>query len=51
MEYLHLGDISKCYNEPLSEPEVKDVGKQLLEGLKTMHEMDITHRDIKPQVS
>jgi len=51
MEYLHLGDLYKCYKEPLSEPEVKDVAKQLLEGLKKMHGMGITHRDIKPQVS
>lgn len=51
MEYLHLGDIGACYEDPLSEPEVKDVGKQLLEGLEKMHKMRITHRDIKPKVS
>jgi serine/threonine protein kinase len=51
MEYLPLGDISTCYEDPLPETEVKVVGLQLLEGLEKMHKLGITHRDIKPQVS
>ena len=51
MEYLPLGDISTCYDDPIPESQVKVVAAQLLEGLVKMHEMGITHRDIKPQVS
>jgi serine/threonine protein kinase len=35
---------------PFREPEVKGIAMQLLEGLKTMHEENFTHRDLKPQV-
>jgi serine/threonine protein kinase len=51
MEYLPLGDISQCFKKRLPEWEVKDVSKQLLDGLKKMHEVNIAHRDIKPAVS
>lgn len=45
MEYLPLGDLDKCYNEPLLEFQVATVASQLLEGLAKMHEMGFAHRD------
>lgn len=50
MEYLRHGDLQKHMNEPMAETQVKIITIQLLEGLKTMHELYFTHRDLKPQV-
>ena len=50
MEYFPFGDLSKCFQNPLAEDLVCKIGEQLLEGLTRMHELGITHRDLKPQV-
>ena len=50
MEYCPLGDISHCFETPVSEVMARDMCEQLLEGLGKLHEMGITHRDVKPQV-
>ncbi|KAL8784511.1 MAG: hypothetical protein Q9195_009021 [Heterodermia aff. obscurata] len=49
MEYFPFGDLSTCFHNPLAEGLVKKIGEQLLEGLARMHELGITHRDLKPQ--
>jgi serine/threonine protein kinase len=42
---------SPAYSSPpLSEEEVKDISRQILEGLKIMHGEGFAHRDLKPQV-
>jgi serine/threonine protein kinase len=50
MEYCHLGDISQCYPNPLPETVTRCICEQLLEALAILHELGITHRDVKPQV-
>lgn len=51
MEYFPFGDLSTCFRNPLAEDLVKRIAQQLLEGLTRMHELGITHRDLKPQVN
>jgi serine/threonine protein kinase len=60
MEYMPLGDLEHNVQQiekypahsspPLSEEEVKDISRQILEGLKIMHGEGFAHRDLKPQV-
>ena len=50
IEYCPLGDVSQCFQDPVCEIMARDMCGQLLEGLGKLHEMKITHRDIKPQV-
>lgn len=49
MEYCPLGDITQCFQDPLSEVDARNIGSQVLEGLTKLHEIRIIHRDIKPQ--
>lgn len=50
MEYCRLGDVSQCYPNPLPEAATRSICEQLLEALAILHELGITHRDVKPQV-
>lgn len=59
MEYMPLGDLEHNLQEienspthtgpPLSEEEVQEITRQILEGLKIMHAEGFAHRDLKPQ--
>jgi serine/threonine protein kinase len=52
MEFFPFGTLNVWINGvTLREPEAKLIARQLVEGLKIMHEEGFTHRDLKPQVS
>ncbi|PUU79621.1 kinase-like domain-containing protein [Tuber borchii] len=48
MEYFKEGDLSRHTSTPLPQETVQDISKQILEGLKVMHQHGIAHRDLKP---
>ncbi|CUS11449.1 unnamed protein product, partial [Tuber aestivum] len=48
MEYLGEGDLTKHISTPLLQETVQTISKQMLEGLKVMHQQGIAHRDLKP---
>ena len=50
MEYFKEGDISKHIGGSLPQETVQNISKQILEGLKVMHQHGIAHRDLKPAV-
>ena len=50
MEYLPEGDLTKHIGSPLPQATVQTISKQILDGLKVMHQMGIAHRDLKPAV-
>jgi len=50
MEYFDEGDLTKHIGTPLPQETVRNISKQILEGLKVMHQHGITHRDLKPAV-
>ena len=49
MEYFKHGDLQRHMDTKMHEIQVKMVIAQVLEGLKTMHQLGFTHRDLKPQ--
>ena len=50
MEYFKEGDLSKHTGRPLPQETVQNISKQILEGLKVIHQHGIAHRDLKPSV-
>jgi serine/threonine protein kinase len=48
MEYCDSGDLSKILGRPVKEHYVKHYMKQILNGIKYLHDQDIIHCDIKP---
>ena len=50
MEFIPGGDLGKLINEvgPLPEAETRTIAKQLLDAIGYLHNMNITHRDVKP---
>jgi serine/threonine protein kinase len=51
MEYMEFGDLESYIDVQWTEGDIKVVARQLLEGLKVMHDDGILHRDLKPAVS
>lgn len=51
MEYFQLGDLRSCISGPLPENEAQVITAQVTEGVKFMHEKNLVHRDLKPEVS
>ncbi|KAF8252568.1 kinase-like protein [Wilcoxina mikolae CBS 423.85] len=49
MEYMEFGDLGSYIKNKWTEEDTKVVARQLLEGLKVMHEDGILHRDLKPE--
>ncbi|KAI9594462.1 kinase-like domain-containing protein [Syncephalis fuscata] len=50
IQYAPGGDLRRYLKSyaPLSELEAKDIFRQILEGIKFLHDKNIIHRDIKP---
>jgi serine/threonine protein kinase len=53
MNYFPHGDLQTYIQDrpPLAEPDAQTIISQVSRGLSIMHNGDIVHRDIKPQVS
>ena len=53
VEYFPLGDLRRSMraSPPFPEPEAAEVVRQLIEGVRFMHESGFAHRDLKPGVS
>jgi len=43
------GDLTKLFEEQLSEPQKIDIMKQILKGMADLHKAGYVHRDIKPE--
>lgn len=52
MEYAAHGDLAHYLDHHVEKAlvEVKDITRQILNGLVIMHQREICHRDLKPQV-
>ncbi|KAG0640820.1 kinase-like domain-containing protein [Tuber brumale] len=48
MEYLEGGDLTKYIGKPLPQDTVRNISKQILEGLEVMHQEGMAHRNLKP---
>lgn len=53
MEYIEHGDLGEYIRDhgATAEEEAKQIATQILKGLVVLHEREICHRDLKPQVS
>lgn len=50
MELVKAGTLHKLINlNPLDEEECSCIMKQIFEGLQYIHQLDMVHRDLKPQ--
>lgn len=50
MEYIEHGHLGKYIAEYQKKVDTKEITSQILEGLVVLHEREICHRDLKPQV-
>lgn len=50
MEYIEYGHLGKYISE-FQKSDTKEITSQILERLVVLHEREICHRDLKPQVS
>lgn len=52
MEYIAHGDLSQYINDysVKARSEAQEITSQILEGLVVLHQREICHRDLKPQV-
>lgn len=53
MEYVEHGDLGQYLrtNGPEAKKHARSITKQLAQGIAILHEKNICHRDLKPQVS
>lgn len=49
IEYGNLGEYMDTYGD-LAKEHTREIASQILEGLVVLHEREICHRDLKPQV-
>lgn len=49
MEYIQGGLLKKLFKKPLVESEVNLIVKNILEGLRFIHDRGFMHRDLKPE--
>lgn len=52
MEYIEHGDLSQYLKAPgpRSANNIREITRQLLEGLAILQDLKISHRDLKPKV-
>lgn len=50
MEYIEYGHLGAYIAEYKTKVDTKEITSQILEGLVVLHEREICHRDLKPQV-
>lgn len=52
MEYIEHGDLGQFIADrgQLAKSSARDIASQILEGRVVLHEREICHRDLKPQV-
>lgn len=51
MEFIEHGHLGTYIAEYKTKVNAKDITLQILEGLVVLHERQICHRDLKPQVT